>query len=613
MRSRSVRTVGQSHAPSVHLALLTTLCLACTAEVSGTSARNGGSAGAAGTQGQAAAPGAGAAGTAGMNTAGTAASPSSGGAGNAPGGGSGGTGTVETDPQSAGPLPLRHLTSREYRNSVRDLVFEEGLAEDDVPNETSDPTFEFFPFRRPGSVGVIEAETLRAAAEAVARNLAGNSARILPCSPESAGEASCAQAFIADFGRRAYRRPLDAAETAALTALYDRARGELALDFDGAIGLLVEAVLQSPGFYYHFEREPGPATFDATTGVVALGPYQLASRLSYFLWGTLPDAALFAAAESGALSDETALEAEVRRMLADTRARGMVADFFDDLLDLDVLVTRAKDTQEYPAYDASLQAAMRTEVARFTERAVFEAPGTFAALLTSTRTSLNGPLAELYGVTGIQGEDFADAELPSAERGGLLTLSAFLANSAAAAGSLPPRRGKFVYTRILCEDLPPPPPDVPAPAEAEPGLSTRQRFEAHGLNPCAAGCHVILDGLGFAFENYDGVGAHRTVDMNVPVDASGEFAFDGVTPTTYQNAIELGQVLAAEPSARACFAKQWLRYAFRREETAGDAHSLIGVRSAFDASDGNVIELLVALAKSRTFRFRASATGEVLP
>jgi hypothetical protein len=494
---------------------------------------------------------------------------------------------------------------------VSDLVFEGGIAEDDVPNETSDPTFEFFPFRRPGSVGMPEAEALQAAAETIARNLAGDSARILPCSP-AAGEASCAQAFIADFGKRAYRRPLDGTEVTALTALYDKARAELALDFDGAIGLLVEAILQSPAFYYHFEREPGPALVDAATGVVALGPYQLASRISYFLWGSMPDAALSAAAASGALADDAAVEAEARRMLADPRARGMIQDFFDDLLDLDVLVTRAKDTQAYPAYDASLQAAMRAEVGLFAERAVFTGAGTFAALLTSNQSSFNGPLAELYGVPGVEGDGFVDADLPTGERGGLLTLAAFLANSAAAAGSLPPRRGKFVYTRLLCTDLPPPPPDVPAPAEAEPGLSTRQRFETHGVNPCAAGCHAILDSLGFAFENYDGIGAHRTVDMGVAVDASGAFPFDGVTETPYADAVELGHVLAGDAGARACFAKQWLRYAFRREETAGDAHSLESVRARFEESGGNVVELLVALTKSRTFRHRAPALGELL-
>jgi hypothetical protein len=146
-----------------------------------------------------------------------------------------------------------------------------------------------------------------------------------------------------------------------------------------------------------------------------------------------------------------------------------------------------------------------------------------------------------------------------------------------------------------------------------PGLTTRARFELHDQNPCAAGCHSILDGLGFAFEHYDGVGAYRTTEEGAPIDAMSTYAFDDVTPVSFANAIELGRVLAAEPLAQACFAKQWLRYALHRREADGDAASLEAAVTTLRAQGGSIPELWIALATSRTFRYRAPASDEVLP
>jgi hypothetical protein len=170
-----------------------------------------------------------------------------------------------------------------------------------------------------------------------------------------------------------------------------------------------------------------------------------------------------------------------------------------------------------------------------------------------------------------------------------------------------------VYTRLLCTELPPPPNEIPAVTEPMPGLTTRDRFELHDLNPCATGCHSILDGIGFAFEHYDGIGAYRATEEGAPVDSATSYAFDEVNPVPIADAVDLGRVLAAEPLAQACFAKQWLRYALRRQEVAGDAASLDGVTATFRAGEGNIPELWVALATSRTFRYRAPATDEVLP
>jgi hypothetical protein len=262
-------------------------------------------------------------------------------------------------------------------------------------------------------------------------------------------------------------------------------------------------------------------------------------------------------------------------------------------------------------YNAELQDAMRTEMQQYATALVLDGAGTFSALLTSTQTSLNQPLSALYGVTGIQGNTFASATLDATQRGGLLTLTGFLANAGAAETSAPSRRGKVILNRFLCEELEVPPVEIPAPDPPSPGLSTRQRFEEHGQNACAIGCHVTIDGIGFAFEHYDGIGGYRETDMNVPVDSASSLELGG-TVVQFANAMELGQLLAGEPEAHNCFTRQWLRYAFRRLETDGDLASIQSAEAAFNSTNGNVRDLIVALVKSRTFRYRAPAAGEVL-
>jgi hypothetical protein len=543
-------------------------------------------------------------------------SPGSGGAsgGTPPSGTGGSAGTPVGDPNAAGPMPLRHLTSREYRNSVLALVNDRSLAENDVPSETSNPTFEYYPFRQPGSVGVVEAESLQLAAEAIAKNVAANVTTLLPCQPANAGEeAGCARTFIETFGRKAYRRAPTPAEVSRLETLYGEGRTTLGLDFRGAVALLVEAILQSPAFYYLDPRDSGPAEIDPNGNVVKLGGTSLASRLSYFLWGAPPDDDLLTTAESGGLATVDGVTSAARRLATDMRARDMMADFADDLLDLDILQSRGKDPETYPAYGLPLQEAMREEVRRYATAVVFDGDAKLSTLLTSTSTFVNGSLAALYGIPGVNGDTFGPATFPAGQRGGLLTLAGFLANTGSADGSVPPRRGKFVYARMLCTELPPPPNEIPAVTPPMPGLTTRARFELHDQNPCATGCHSILDGLGFAFENYDGIGAYRTTEEGAPVDAASSYAFDDVNPVPFAGAVALGAVLAAEPLAQACFAKQWLRYALHRQEVSADEASLDTATSVFRSQGGSIPELWVALATSRTFRYRAPASDEVLP
>jgi hypothetical protein len=528
--------------------------------------------------------------------------------------GSGGTtgaggGSGAADPNAAGLLPLRRLTAREYLNTARDLLGDTSLGVGDVPNESDDLSNNAFPFRQPGAIGSFEAGSLQSAAEALASRLSSKLSSVLPCTPStSSAEAGCANQFITTFGANAYRRPLSATEVADLTALYQTGRTTLGLDFNGAIDLLVEAILQAPGFVYHWEMDPGPAVKDGD--VVQLGNYQIANRLSYFLWGTMPDKALFAAAAAGQLSSVAGLETQIQRMLADPKAADMGADFFDDWLDVNVLSSRPKDPGLYPMWNQDLASAMETEFRSYGS-ALLAGGGSFSDLLTGTSTSANQALATVYGVSGVTGTTPKPVALDPTQRSGLLTLAGFLTVTGATDGSSPVRRGHAVYTRLLCNVLPDPPNNVPPPQPPTPGLTTRQRFVQHDQNSCTGQCHTSMDPIGFGFEHYDGIGQFRTTDQNIAVDSSGQVPLDG-SLSTFDDALGLTKMLAASAQVQACFARQWMRYALNRWDTDADLASIQGAAATFAAS-GNMRDLVGAVAASRTFRYRAPDTGEVLP
>jgi len=519
-------------------------------------------------------------------------------------------GTMVADSTAAGPLPLRRLTAREYLNTVRDLLGDSSLTHDDLPGETDDLSNNGFPFRQPTTIATLDATDFQQAAEALATNISSKISTVLPCTPANASaEATCANQFITTFGQKAYRRPLGTAEVNDLTALYNTARGSLALTFNAAAGLLIEAMLQSPGFIYHWEVDPGPTIKDGA--VVQLGNYQIASRLSYFLWGTMPDTALFQAAAAGQLSTAAGVQTQAQRMLADPKAQDMAADFFDDLFDVNVLSSRPKDTTIYPMWNQDLATAMETEFRSFAVSNVL-GTGLLSDLLTGTKSSVNQALAAVYGVSGVSGTSPKAVTLSGDQRGGLLTLAGFLTVTGAADGSSPVRRGHAIYSRLMCGKLPNPPANVPPVQPPTPGLTTRQRFEQHDQNSCTGGCHSMMDPIGFAYEHYDGIGQYRSSDQNLPVDSSSSIALDGQTQNV-ADAVALGKLLAASPQVQNCLATQVTRYALNRWDVDADAASVQATQAAFKAGSFDIRSLMTAVAMGRTFRYRAPAAGEVLP
>jgi hypothetical protein len=237
--------------------------------------------------------------------------------------------------------------------------------------------------------------------------------------------------------------------------------------------------------------------------------------------------------------------------------------------------------------------------------------GRFDEVMTGTNSFANAALASVYGLSGITGSTLQPVTLNPAQRSGLLTTAAFMALTGASDGSLPPRRGAVILTKVLCRTLPPPPAVIPRPQPVTPGLTTRQRFEQHSSNPCATACHTMIDPLGFAFENYDGIGQYRGTDNALPVNAQVSLSLDGKLQTV-TDARGLATALAGSDEAQSCFSRQWFRYALGRLDTIDDTASVNGATASFKSAARDVRELLVGIATSRTFRYRALSQGEVL-
>ena len=485
-----------------------------------------------------------------------------------------------------GLSPLRRLTREEYDHSVRDLLgVDLGLAASFNADELAGP----FPgnyFTPISESGYTQYAT--AAASAAVKTVERLS-QIVPCAASAQGggnEATCVAQFVRDFGRRAYRRPLDDGEVTRYQALFKVGRDNG--DFGNGIKLVVEAMLESPHFIYLVEG-PGPLT-----------QHQLAARLSYFLWNAPPDAKLSALADGAGLRTPEALSAEARRMLADPRAQEMLDDFHMRWLALEDLETLTKDEELFPEFKA-VHPLMRQELVRFAGHVMGPGDGKLETLLTAPFTIANGALAKLYGAKATG--DWQKVELDPAQRAGILTQSAFLATHGHE-GSAPIFRGVAVREQLLCSELPPPPPgadaNLPPPS---PTQTTRQRTEEHRKNPECASCHSLMDMLGNGFESFDDIGRFRTTENSVRIDDSGELVGTDVDGP-FKGPIELGKRLARSAQVQKCVTKQWFRYALGRIETDLDACTLDAVFQRFQKNEFRLPELLMALVESDSFRIR---------
>jgi hypothetical protein len=522
--------------------------------------------------------------------------------------------------ESAGPMVMRRLTNREYSHVMADLL---GDTSDpganlpfDGPTETG--------FEAPNAVTDPQVASYLTSADALvdtalARGLLLSNTN-LPAgclTPAGAEEKGCADQFITAFGGRAFRRPIEADERADLQGLFAAARG-LGFEFQAALAEMAKGMLQSPSFLYHWEVGATPPTVDAASGLVALSPWQVAARLASTLWETTPDDTLAAAAAAGQLATPGEVGVQVDRMLADPRATRALVHFHEQLLipggSLGILPTLTKSS---PAFTAAVAQALPEEMTRFLSSVILTGDGTLKTLLTAPYAFVNADLAPIYGLApGIAppaGTGFTQVSLDPTKRGGLLTQVAFLAVTGNDVRGLPAERGSIVYQKLLCGSIAPPPPAVPPLPTPTTGFETeRQILTEATMIPCATACHAFFNPPGFAFGNYDGLGAYRTTDAGFPVDATGTLLTPGQGTLTFTDALDLTRQLAAHPEVRWCLDRQWFRYMLGRLEVGAEQGSLEAAYRSAAATDGYSLRaLLRGMSTSKAFLARAPSPGEL--
>jgi hypothetical protein len=515
-------------------------------------------------------------------------SPGAGGSNGGPGG------PPPAAPSVTGRTPLRRLTQAQYNNTIKDLL---GLDGQFAAGFGLDEDGSGFRSNITSPVSAAQVDKFdQVAAELATKAVAAGVDKIAPCAPPKGTEAACAEEFLRDFGKRVFRRPLTNEELARYRAVYQVGKGATA-DFAAGVELALGAFLQSPNFLYIPElgvpAGNGPATLD---------PYEVASRLSYFLTDSMPDADLFAAADGNRLRTSEELAAQATRLLATPRSRAVMVGFFEQWLEIESLGALDKDTQVYPAFNPELRDAMKGEIEAFVDHVLNTGDGRLPTMLTAGFSFPKGPLAGIYGVAARTGAaDGTKLDLPPGQRAGIFTLPGIMAMYAHRDQSAPVGRGYLVSDKLLCT-TPPPAPDnveimVPKP---DPNKSTRERFAAHREDPSCATCHALMDPYGLAFEHYDAIGRYRTQDGNKPVDAAGELPRLGPV----KDAVEMMQKLAASDEVAACMTRQFFRFAFGRLDGDIDKPVLDALKGGFVRSDQRLPDLITALAGAPAFRQR---------
>ena len=519
------------------------------------------------------------------------------------------TGTKENDtPVAIGPAPLRRLSNNEYLNALQDLFPGQNPTIPELPADIPVAGFENAAEAQQASdVRIARYETI-AYAYAEAATVDDAAVHTLSgCADWSTPTlaTSCSAQFIDHTGRRIFRRPLDDGERERFTTKFTA--WQSAVDFQGAVRLTLSAMLQSPQFLYRAEPIPRD---QAAGALVALDAYEMASRLSFFIWESAPDDALLDAASRNALHTENEIRTEAERMLQDDRARRVLWSFHRQWLGLDRILldehlvrTPAVD----PAWTAATQAAAWEETHLFVENVLGQG-GSFRDLLTSRRAWVNGEMARIYGVDApADPSTWTEASLPETERAGLLTRAAFLAGFAHRGATSPPVRGNGIQLRLLCQLPISPPPGVdlsqPKPSVGQGPVTNRALFETRTSPSTCQGCHAGLNGFGFGFELYDAAGHFHTTEQGLPIDASGAIHGTDVDGP-FLGAIALSDSLSKSATVYQCAAQQWVRFALGRAPSNDEQPMVRSLAKTFLESGGDVRAIMIAIATSPTFRLR---------
>ncbi len=443
----------------------------------------------------------------------------------------------------------------------------------------------------------------------VAAQAAQDSTLISSLAPATGSEEERATTFIKRFGELAHRRPISETQEESYLALYEMGTTtyEDSPGFEGGIRLVIEAFLQSPYFVYRVEENR-----TAWNGLAPLDGYERASRLSYFFWGTMPDTELMTAASSGKLDSKEGVREQALRLIEDPKAESSVLRFFSKLLDVDHYDEGiSPDSSVYDGDLDAFAAAAKKETEQFIGKEIYQASGSLRDFFTSRTTYVNDSLAGVYGLSGSYGTDFEKAELDPQQRSGVFTQVGFLAANATMRDPDPIHRGVFMARRINCLTIAAPPDMIP-PLPTPDGQSNRQLVAEHteAKGTSCRNCHLtLINPFGFAFENYDAVGAYRDMDGSHQVDASTEVLLEGGRESTpVQNAVELAAQLGSSPAVHECIAGHLIAYAQGRNVSDADEALMATLGSASVSEDVSFRSLMVELAVADSFLNRSAET-----
>jgi hypothetical protein len=476
---------------------------------------------------------------------------------------------------------MQLLTREQFLNSVRDLLGADIDLAAVLPDGPDPSVFGLVQ----GNVAQVDLENYSKAAEAAAAAAIATTAKLdalAPCAATTADKRACARTFVQTFGARVYRAPLtDAADVDRHLVIYDLGA---TTSYAHGIEMILRAMLQAPRFLYR--AEPGTAE-RVGPHAVKLSGYEVATRLSYAIWNTMPDAKLTAAAASGTLATKDGVAGELAWMLRDPRGTKAVRRFLEGWVHLSLVETVVKDKQLFPDWaNAAVRTSLKTQAQTFFDEVLAPTQGKLSSLFTLQRADGSGQ--------------------------GVLTLPALLGSLASATESSPIYRGKFVREQLLCQELPAPPPNIPKPPDVPAGVSTREKFKQHEADPACSGCHRLMDPIGFGFENYDAIGRYRTIDNGAPVDASGEILLTREIDGKFVGIGELSQRLATSAEVQECATRQWFRFFLSRFEQETDKCSLYRIVSQFRAAGSDLNALPLSVIGTDAFLYRRPV-DEVLP
>lgn len=498
----------------------------------------------------------------------------------------------------AATTTLHRLTTAQYQHAINDIFDARVRPSTSWPAPSGTTVTGFSTEEQVNQVGEQGATQLIRAADDVALGVGGAIGELLPCSRGASPGQACFDSFLGSFARRAFRRSLTTDERATLQAIYQGAMSEDA-SFGDAVAIVTAAILQSPQFVYVVEDAGGSGR--------ALTGQELASRLSFYFWDSVPDDELLAVAESGTLTDPTVLAAQARRLLESPKADTAIARYFREWTQAKELLATDKDSTRFPMFDLAYARSLGGSFDRFVVAQV-RSQATLETLLTSTDTYVDEHLAPTYGVTPPAPGSWLKVAGDRSRVAGLLTHPLLMATNAHTTEPSFVFRGRMVAQRLLCSDFGTPPANALSVLENAPrpeNPTARQVATTIESNATCGGCHRVLDPPGLALERYDAIGQYRETDeLGRPIDTRGALIGLGDDPVPFEGPSDLAATMARRPEATECLSKQLFRFAFSRRETEADACALQQLGDVLSESRGDVSAAMLALTSTDAFTWR---------